>query len=423
MKRIVESGKKSKKIFESVFGEAWVAEEFAEVLRGGKKALDGCMMEMGRILGEAIMNLDRQQVAGKDYDPEKGYAKWGWQKGSIYLGKQKVKVDHPRLRKHGEEQVLSSYARMKNPEEFSEELLLQAMRGISARKYRETITEMGKHFGVSPTSASNRLIEATARKLKELKERRLDKFDVFAIFLDTVHRGGEAFVVAMGVDVHGTKQCLGFWQGASENKDVARALFWDLENRGLKITQDVLFVTDGGGGIISMLKSRFGKELIHQRCTIHKDRNIQNHLPKRYRKEAHQRYRNALDLNDYSEAKSAMKDFEAWLRGINESAADSLLEAREEILTLHRLKVPHLLRKVLHSTNPIESLFSQVRHCEKNIKHYRSSKMSQRWLAAVMLHAEETFRTVKGFEDIKTVMDRIKSMRGPKENVELLQVA
>ena len=56
-----------------------------------------------------------------------------------------------------------------------------------------------------------------------------------------------------------------------------------------------------------------------------------------------------------------LQEFERWLRGINESAADSLLEALEEVLTLHRLKVPALLRKSLHSTNPIESMFSMVR--------------------------------------------------------------
>ncbi len=44
-----------------------------------------------------------------------------------------------------------------------------------------------------------------------------------------------------------------------------------------------------------------------------------------------------------------------------ESAADSLREAFEELLTLHRLKVPALLRQTLHSTNPIESMFSTVR--------------------------------------------------------------
>ena len=102
-------------------------------------------------------------------------------------------------------------------------------------------------------------------------------------------------------------------------------------------------------------------------------------------------------------------DFERWLRGINESAADSLLEAIEEVLTLHRLKVPAILRKTLHSTNPIESMFSTVRHCERNIKHYRGSKMSQRWLAAVCLYFEKGFRRVKGYAFISDVMTTIEN--------------
>ena len=50
----------------------------------------------------------------------------------------------------------------------------------------------------------------------------------------------------------------------------------------------------------------------------------------------------------------------------------------------------------LHSTNPIESLFSRVRACEKNIKHYRNSRMAQRWLASVRLYAEKSLRALKG---------------------------
>ena len=138
----------------------------------------------------------------------------------------------------------------------------------------------------------------------------------------------------------------------------------------MKISKKLIWVTDGGKGIIKALKERFGKKLIHQRCTIHKDRNIQKHLAKRYRKEAHRRFRIALEQTRYEDARQMLMDFEGWLRGINESAADSLLEAIEEILTLHRLKVPAILRKTLHSTNPIESMFSTVRHCERNIKRY-----------------------------------------------------
>ena len=104
-----------------------------------------------------------------------------------------------------------------------------------------------------------------------------------------------------------------------------------------------------------------------------------------------------------------------WLRGINESAADSLLEALEEVLTLHRLKVPALLRKSLHSTNPIESMFSMVRSCERNIKRYRNSKMRQRWLAAVLLHCERRFRRVKGYASIDIVVAAIDAIQRETE--------
>ena len=85
-----------------------------------------------------------------------------------------------------------------------------------------------------------------------------------------------------------------------------------------------------------------------------------------------------LEQSSYEDARRMLLDTEKWLRGINESAADSLLEATEEILALHRLKIPGLLRKTLHSTNPIESMFSTVRDTEGNIKRYRNSRMMQR---------------------------------------------
>jgi hypothetical protein len=116
-----------------------------------------------------------------------------------------------------------------------------------------------------------------------------------------------------------------------------------------------------------------------------------------------------------------LEEFEKWLRGINESAADSLLEGFEDILTLHRLKVPALLRKTLTCTNPIESMFSTVRDCEGNIKRYRNSAMSQRWLATVLLHCEKGFRRVKGYLGIGEVITRIEQLQ--EEKYELQKAA
>jgi transposase-like protein len=392
--------------------QQWWADQMIQVMLGGKRALDAVILQIGLLIAETIMYMEREEVAGADYHPTspKLY-KWASQKGSIYLGDQKVTIEHPRLRGPEGEVKLRTYEQLKQRSGFSEQLLGQVLRGMSARRYEETVTEASKAFGVTPSSVSRHLIEATTKQLMQFKERLLDNIDPFAVFLDTVHRGGQAFIVALGIDVTGTKHCLGFWEGATENHEICEQLLKDLERRGLKLSNRVLWVTDGGSGIIKSLKQRYGKKLIHQRCTIHKDRNIQRHLPKRYRKEAHRRFTTALEQNSYKDAKKMLQEFESWLRGINESAADSLLEAFEEVLTLHKLKVPAVLRKTLHSTNPIESMFSMVRDCEDNIKRYRTSKMRQRWLASVLMYCEQRFRKVKGYESIKAVVAQIETIQ------------
>jgi len=414
MKVNTRKRKNARRVFEQMYGKQEMIDRMYQIISRGKEGLDAFLLEIGKAMAEAIMYIEREEISGPEYRPVSSeIKKWASQGGSIYLGDQKIRIEHPRLRGKNGEMALGSYQKLKEPSAFSEELLCKILRGISSQRYQETVIEAAEAFGVSASSVSRQIIAITTKKLKEFKERDLSDFKVFAVFMDTVHRAGHAFMVALGIDREGQKQVLGFWEGASENHEVCRELLADLERRGLEISKKILFVTDGGTGIIKILKERFGKKLIHQRCTIHKDRNIQKHLPKRYRKEAHRRFRTALEQTIYNDARQMLVEFERWLRGINESAADSLLEAIEEILTLHRLKVPTLLRKTLHSTNPIESMFSTVRDCEGNIKRYRGSRMSQRWLAAVCLHCEKGFRRIKGYRGIKEVARRIE-----KEQVE-----
>jgi putative transposase len=385
-------------------------QQMHDIIQTGTRALNEVSLELGRQLAEYILYAEREQLAGPDYKPSKeGLYKWASEPGSVYLGGQKVSVERPRLRRGGQEVPLKSYEAMKAKEGFSEELLGKSLAGLAGRRYRETLISASEAFGVSPSAVSEHLVQATSQKLKEFQERRLEGFAPMALFLDTIHRGGTAFVVALGLDINGQKQALGFWEGATENAEVASLLLAELEERGLKLSAKVLFIIDGGKGLAKTLKDRYGRRLLMQRCTIHKDRNLQAHLPKKYRRQAHRRFRLALEQNDYKEAEQLLRELEKWLREINESAADSLLEAFNELLTLHRLKVPALLRKTLHSTNPIESLFSRVRSCEKNIKRYRNSNMAQRWLASVLLYGEKSFRTVKGVDQIKTVLANIEA--------------
>lgn len=395
--------------FKQMTGNELAQQSLQLIINQGKRALDDVFMSIGRMMAESIMLMEREELAGPDYHPiNPSLQKWAHEESSVYIGDQKVKISRPRLRDIESGEVdLQSYKKMREHGQFSEEMLDKIMRGVSAQKYEETVMGAASSFGVSPSSVSRKMVEITAKKLSEFQTRPLTDFKLFALFLDTIHRGGEAFLVALGINQQGEKMALGFWQGSSENHALCEELMQDLERRGLVLSKRVLYVTDGGSGLIKALRDRFGKKLLHQRCVIHKGRNLQKHLAKKYRKEAHRLLMNALEQEEYDDARSMLKELEKWLRAKNESAADSLLEAFDELLTCHRLKVPALLRKTLITTNPIESMFSLVRQCEKNIKRPRGSAMLQRWLGSVLLYCEGQFNRVRGYQEIDRVIANI----------------
>lgn len=419
MKKSTRQRKESTSHFQNLYGEGNFAFKIAQTISWGKRSIDSLNHEIGKMLVESIFLMDRENIAGPDHAPTGELYKWAHQQGSVFIGDQKVKVSRPRLRGPEGEVALPSYEKLKSRDQFSEEILTKLMSGLSGRRYHETVHEAAEAFGVSPSSASRHFVEATAKQLKVFLERDLSQFSPFAILLDTVHRGGVAFITALGISTEGKKLVLGFWEGATENNEICTELLADLEVRGLRISSRVLFVTDGGKGMIKCLRDKFGKKLLHQRCTIHKDHNLQKHVAKKYRKQVHNQFREALDHEKYEDALKALEALEKELMQINASAARSLREALPELLTLHRLQVRGELYKSLHTTNGIENLFSSVRHRENNIKNYNpryrgrksKGKLSQRWLAAVFMKAEQNFRTVRGFEQIEVVIQRIEKIQ------------
>lgn len=419
MKKSTKQRKQSANQFQQILGEDNFARKVAQTISWGKRSIDSLNQEIGKMLVESILLMDRESISGPEYGPTGDVYKWAHQQGSVFIGDQKVKVMKPRLRGPEGEIALPSYEKLKERGQFSEEILTKMMSGMSARRYGETVQDMANSFGVSASSVSRHFIEATSKQLKDFLERDLSKYSAFAVLLDTVHRGGIAFITALGISTEGQKMILGYWEGATENSEICNELLADLERRGLHLTSRVVFVTDGGKGIIKALRDKFGKKLLHQRCTIHKDRNIQKHVAKKYRKQVHIQYRKALAHQKLEDAQRALEALEKELMEINVSAGKSLREAMPELLTLHRLGVTGELYSTLHTTNGIENLFSSVRHREHNLKNYnpkyrgknRKGKLSERWLVAVYLKSEENFRKVKGYQQIKTVIEKIEKLQ------------
>lgn len=422
MKNSTKQFKAQTRQFAQVLSNNKILRDLLDIQSVGKQAFDQLHNRLGRMLVETIMCMDREEMVAKAAQDGSAIYSWGYQPGSVFIGQAKQPVTKPRAKeKDGAEIPLQTYEKLRESGTFSDELLGQLMAGLSARQYKKTVVKAAEAFGVSPSSVSRHFVKASAKKLQEFLERDLSKFHPFAVLLDTVHRGGVAFIVALGINTLGEKMVLGYWEGTTENSTITNQLMGDLERRGLRLTDEVIFITDGGKGIITALRDKFGERLLHQRCTIHKDRNLQRHLAKKYRKRAHDWFRLALKHTKYDDAKKELLKLRAWLDSVNPSAARSLDEAMEEILTVHRLEVPEELRKSLSTTNGIENVFSVVRHREKNMKNYnpvRKGKhvrknLSQRWLATVLLNAESGFRRVKGFAEIPQVIANIKKLRSP----------
>ena len=101
--------------------QEWWADQVVHVMLEGKRALDAAMLDVGRLVAETLMYMER---SGPDYHPtSSGLRKWASQRGSIYVGDQKLPVEHPRLRGPEGEVGLRTYEQLKNRGGFSEELL------------------------------------------------------------------------------------------------------------------------------------------------------------------------------------------------------------------------------------------------------------------------------------------------------------
>ena len=172
MKDTTRQRKKARLGMATIYGRDALTDQIYQLLARGKQGFDACLKDLGKLMAETIMYIEREEIAGPDYRPSRPeIKKWASQGGSVYIGDQKVAVSHPRLRGPKGEIELDTYKKLKDPEGFSEELLDKVLRGVSCRKYGETVVETAKAFGVSASSVSRHIVAATEKQLQEFKER------------------------------------------------------------------------------------------------------------------------------------------------------------------------------------------------------------------------------------------------------------
>lgn len=374
--------------------------EIAEALRRGVGEL---IRQAGLIVLQDLMESEVQELVGARHAPNQertGY-RWGQEAGWCLVDGQKVPLNRPRVRgKKGGEVKLGSYARFQREPAGEEKFWQDTLRGLSNRQYGKCIRRFQDAYGLEKSAISEKFIDASRQKLRQLLERRLEKLDLLAIMIDGKPVKGEMFIVALGIARDGAKIILGLRQGATENSEVVGSLCADLAERGLDFGVKRLYVLDGSKALAKAVRHHAGDAAVLQRCQLHKRRNVLNHLPDEHQPLIEQKLTAAWAMTDYRQARHALEQVHTQLERINPSAARSLAEGLEETLTIHRLGLSETLRKTFFSTNPIESALSVVEDKTRRVKRWQKGDMKLRWIASGLLAAEAQFRRIKGYKDL-----------------------
>lgn len=388
-------------------GEIQLRLPIAEILAAARESLECAMGEIGLLVMNGLIQDEVVQLVGDRHErrEDRQAYRWGRERGFVSFAGQKLPIQRPRVRStEGKEVPLERYELFRDDRRLEQSVLDRVLRRVSTRDYEGTIDEFCNGYGVKKSSVSRRWKAASSKELQDLMERRLDDLDLFAVMIDGIHVGDYVIVAALGFSANGTKHMLGLWQGATENSTLCRALLTDLRERGLPTDRHTLFVLDGSKALHKGVTEVFGDHAVIQRCQQHKRENVLSYLPKKYHGILKQRLKVAWNLKSYSEAKKNLLQTVEYLEGISHSAANSLREGLEETLTLHRLHASPFLRRILSTTNSIESCFSRSRDLLRNVKAWKNEDMACRWVGAVFLKAEKKFRKVQGYRDIPVLI-------------------
>jgi len=196
---------------------------------------------------------------------------------------------------------------------------------------------------------------------------------------DGAHVKNKAAHIAVGVDMDGIKHVLGIWVQQTEGAKFWAAVCADLANRGVK---DVLIVCcDGLTGFGEAIAATWPLATV-QTCVVHLIRASMRFVNYKDRKPVAAALKPIYTASGEAAAKEALEEFAASELGQKYPTTVRTFEAAWDRFTPF-LAFPPMVRRVIYTTNSIESLNYQLRKIIKNRGHFPSDDSVTKllWLA------------------------------------------
>src|ERR1700757_3030603 len=393
--------------------------DIADAAREGLMAMS---VAAGMAVMAAMFEAELTEIAGPKgkHNPGRAAVRHGTEKGAVTLGGRRVPVQRPRARTvDGREVMLASYAHFAADDLLTQVVMERMAAGVATRRHARTAEPVSEKVSAaqkstSKSAISRRFVKQTETALAELMTRDLTGEDIKVLMLDGEHMAGRCVVVALAITADGTKKPVGLWDGSTENKTVVRALLADLVSRGLAFDDGLLVVCDGAKALAAAVREVFGDKALIQRCTLHKRRNIAEHLPDKEKDWVDAKLVKAFGHADPEQGLRNAKQLAAQLDKSYPGAAASLREGLDEMFTVARLGIDGRLAKTLTTSNPVESMISIARTTNRNVTRWRDGQMMLRWTAAGMLNAERSFRRIKGYKQMPQLVAALRRHAHPE---------
>lgn len=278
-------------------------------------------------------------------------------------GKLPIKV--PRDRNGGFEPALVP-KHQRHFDGFDDAIISLYSRGLGVREIQQHLLEIYK-VEVSTALISN-ATEAVAEEVKDWQNRPLDAlypivyFD--AIVVKIRHDGkvaNRAIYLALGVNLTGHKEVLGMWSSDNEGSRFWLGVATELKNRGLA---DILICcVDGLSGFGPALEAVYPQCRI-QRCIVHQLRNSLRFVGWKERKLVAAALRTIYTAPTAGAARTALDAFRAAHDARYPAIGKSWEAHWQELIPF--FDYPAEIRKIIYTTNAIESLNSSLRKISRH---------------------------------------------------------
>ncbi|WP_197019590.1 MULTISPECIES: IS256 family transposase [Anaerovibrio] len=331
------------------------AEDIQEAL---KDLLGGTIKEMMEAEMDEHLGYEKSERSSND-DSRNGY-----KKKTVNSSYGSFSIDVPQDRKSTfEPQVVKK--RQKDISDIDHKIISMYAKGMTTRQISETIEDI-YGFDVSEGFISD-VTDKILPEIHDWQNRPLDSLYP-VVFVDAIHysvkdngiiRKMAAYVI-LAINKDGIKEVLGLYIGENESAKYWLGLFNELKNRGLK---DILVLcADGLTGMKEAVTAAFPKTE-YQRCIVHQVRNTLKYVADKDRKEFATDLKSIYQAVTEQQAKANRDKVSQKWHEKYPNAMKSWTTNWDVITPIFKFSAA--VRKVIYTTNAIESLNSSYRRLNR----------------------------------------------------------